>query len=247
MAAGDLLAGVLLLFLLRDLGRSQLAVLIYLWSPLVIFETAHSAHVDGLVLPFLVGAWLAHARKRDGMTGLLLGAATGLKLYPILLLPILWRLRDSQGRFRPAVSTPLAFLAGFALPYLPYLSAGTRVIGFLPNYFKEQFNPGLMAILDEGVRRAGGNPGLVALLLLAAVLIAIYAISFMRPNQTKGSAIRRCIWPIGAFTLLTRNLFPWYMLWLVPLVAVFLVPGEWSGTGRIAHAAIEQLDGLVAV
>lgn len=235
MTAGDLLAGVLLLFLLRDLGRSQLAVLIYLWSPLVIFESAHSAHIDGLVLPFLVGAWLAHTRKRDGLTGSLLGAATGLKLYPVLLLPILWRLRDSQGRFRPAFATPLAFLAGFVFPYLPYLSAGTRVIGFLPDYFKEQFNPGLMAILDEGVRRAGGKPELVAILLLAAALIAIYAVSFLRPNQARGSAIRRCIWPIGAFTLLTRNLFPWYMLWLVPLVAVFLAPGErleQAGSGR---------------
>ena len=69
MAAGDLLAGVLLFFLLRELGRSELTVLIYLWSPLVIFETAHSAHVDGLVLPLIVGAWLARVRSRDGLTG----------------------------------------------------------------------------------------------------------------------------------------------------------------------------------
>lgn len=226
MAAGDLMAGILLFFLLRELGRSGLAVLIYLWSPLVIFETAHSAHVDGLVLPLIVGAWLARVRGRDGLTGLLLGAATGIKLYPVLLLPVLWRLRDSQGRFQPAVSTPLAFLAGFALPYMPYLSAGTGVIGYLPNYFKEQFNPGLAYFVSEWIRKAGGNPDQILLLLLAAVLLTIYAISLLRPDRSKESAIRRCIWPIGAFTLLTRNLFPWYMLWLVPLVAIFLTPGE---------------------
>jgi len=226
MAAGDLLAGILLFFLLRELGRSELAVLIYLWSPLVIFETAHSAHVDGLVLPLIVGAWLARARGRDGLTGLLLGAATGIKLYPVLLLPILWRLRDSQGRFRLAVSTPLAFLAAFALPYLPYLSAGKGVLGYLPVYFQEQFNPGLAYFVSEWTRKLGGDPEQILLLLLAAALLAIYVIAFLRPERSMESTVRRCIWPIGAFALLTRNLFPWYMLWLVPLVAIFLKPGE---------------------
>jgi hypothetical protein len=50
----------------------------------------------------------------------------------------------------------------------------------------------------------------------------IYIASVLRKNTDGESAIRRCIWPIGAFTLLTQNLFPWYMLWLVPLLAIFL-------------------------
>jgi membrane associated rhomboid family serine protease len=59
MAAGGLLAGILLMGLLRDLGYSPARALIFLWSPLLVFETAHAAHVDGLVLPFLVGAPLS--------------------------------------------------------------------------------------------------------------------------------------------------------------------------------------------
>ena len=82
MAAADVLAGALLAVLLRALGQPVQRVLIYLWSPLVIFETAHSAHVDALVLPLLVGAWLMRVKGRDGWTGALLGAATALKLYP---------------------------------------------------------------------------------------------------------------------------------------------------------------------
>lgn len=222
MAAGDMLAGVLLLSLLRAMGRSPLAVLIYLWSPLVIFETAHSAHVDGLVLPLLVCAWLARLKGRDALTGLLLGAATALKLYPVLLLPILLRVRDPEGRFRPAYSTPLAFLAGFLIPYLPYLSAGAGVIGYLPKYLKEQFNPGLAYFIGQLANRAGGEPERAILFILFAALVAIYAASLLRPNAEGESAIRRCIWPIGAFTLLTQNLFPWYMLWLAPLLAIYL-------------------------
>ena len=97
MASGGLLAGILLVGLLRDLGRSSLRVLIYLWSPLLAFETAHAAHVDGLVLPFLVGAWWARVRERDGLVGFLLGVATAMKFYPALLLPFLWRPRHPHG------------------------------------------------------------------------------------------------------------------------------------------------------
>jgi alpha-1,6-mannosyltransferase len=230
MAAGDLLAGALLVALLRALGQNPLTVLIYLWSPLVIVETAHSAHVDGLVLPLLVGAWLSRVKGRDGLTGLLLGVAAAVKLYPILLLPILWRAHDSEGRFRPALSTPLAFLAGFLIPYIPYLSVGKGVIGFLPSYLKEQFNPGLAFFIGLLVKKAGGNPEQVILILLFGTLVVIYCTLFyLRPPADGAHAIRRCIWPIGAFTLLTQNLFPWYMLWLVPLLAIFL-PASSSNT-----------------
>jgi alpha-1,6-mannosyltransferase len=223
MAGGDLLAGALLVVLLRALGQNPLTVLIYLWSPLVIVETTHSAHVDGLILPLLVGTWLSRVNGRDGLTGLLLGVATAVKLYPILLLPILWRAHDEEGRFRPALSTPPAFLAGFLVPYIPYLSVGSGVIGFLPSYFKEQSNPGLAYLIGLLTKRAGGNPEQVILFLIFIALVVIYLVLFyLRPPADGAHAIRRCIWPIGAFTLLTQNLFPWYMLWLVPLLAIFL-------------------------
>src|ERR1043165_9162591 len=64
MAAGGLLAGIFLIGLLKDLGHSPARALIFLWSPLLVFETAHAAHVDGLVLPLLIGTWWARARFR---------------------------------------------------------------------------------------------------------------------------------------------------------------------------------------
>jgi hypothetical protein len=220
---------VLLVVLLRTLGRNPLTVLIYLWSPLVIVETAQSAHVDGLVLPLLIGAWLSRVKGRDVLTGLLLGAATAIKLYPILLLPILWRAYDPEGRFRPSISTPLGFLAGFLIPYLPYLSVGVSVIGYLPSYLKEEFNPGLALIINLLAKKAGGNPEQVILMLLFITLCVIYYVFFYLRARADGvSILCRCIWPIGAFTLLTQNLFPWYMLWLVPLLAIFL-PASSSG------------------
>jgi hypothetical protein len=51
----------------------------------------------------------------------------------------------------------------------------------------------------------------------------------IRPAADGASALRRCIWLIGIFTLLTQNLFSWYMLWTLPLIALFLQPGPLAG------------------
>ena len=220
MAGGALLAGILLMGLLRDLGRSTGRVLLFLWSPLLLFETAHSAHVDGLVLPLLVGAWWARVRDEDGWTGFLLGAATAVKFYPVLLLPFLWRPQHPKGRW----SMPLAFfgaLAGFYLPYL--VTSGSQVVGYLPKYFQEVFNQSPLVYLLNYILRIGrlNLPGGLTLLTLGIIaVLAIWAV--IHPAADGETALRRCIWPIGVFTLLSQDLFPWYMLWLLPLVAIFL-------------------------
>jgi len=236
MALGTLLAGLLLAGLLRDLARPVTHVLIYLWSPLLAFETAHAAHVDALILPFLVGAWWARVREHDGFVGVLLGAATAMKYYPALLLPFLWRPRHPQGRWQ----MPLAFIATVGAFYLPYvITSGGDVLGFLPRYFRETFNvsplvSGLKDILDWLGWHSPNRITLIALVIIA--LLACWAI--IKPAPNAETAIRRCILPIGVITLLSQNLFSWYMLWLLPLIAIFLEP---SGK-RLGILAFPRLD-----
>ena len=244
MAAGGLLAGGLLLGLLRAMGRSTSRVLIYLWSPLLAFETAHAAHVDGLVLPLLVGAWWARVRERDGLVGLLLGLATAVKLYPILLVPALWRPRHPQGRWR----LPLAFVLSLGACYLPHIwTSGPGVLGYLPRYFGERFNMGLAGLLIRGLERLGLDPngGMLALTLGTLALLGLAMI--LRPAASGEAAVRRSIWLIGAFTLLTQNLFPWYLLWLLPLVALFLRPGRLLGLRADAWTGWWLFCGLVGL
>jgi alpha-1,6-mannosyltransferase len=234
MAGGALLAGGLLVGLLRDLGHPTARVLIYLWSPLLIFETAHSAHLDGLVLPLLVGAWWARLRQRDALAGALLGLAAAYKLYPVLLLAALWRPDHKQGRWQ----MPAACLGVLVASYLPgVLRQGSAVIGFLPNYLGETFNLSpLVQVILAGLRElnAGALHGLglaplreLALLLLGVLaLLGLYMLR--HPAQDGETALRRSLWLMGVFTLLSHDLFAWYLLWLLPLLAVFLQPAQWG-------------------
>jgi hypothetical protein len=226
MAVGGLMAGALLLGLLRDLNRSPARLAVYLWSPLLAFETAHAAHVDGLMLPLLTGAWWARIRERDSLVGLLLGLATAFKLYPIMLLPALWRPRHPQGRWR----FPLAFVLGLSACYLPYaLTSGPKVIGYLPQYFGERFNMGLASQLIPILEQIGVDPNQGLLVITVGALALIGLVLVLLPAPSGEAAVRRCIWPIGAFTLLTQNLFSWYLLWVLPLAAIFVRPGRFLG------------------
>jgi alpha-1,6-mannosyltransferase len=244
MALGGLLAGGLLAGLLRAMGRSAARVLIYLWSPLLAFETAHAAHVDGLMLPLLVGAWWARVRERDGLVGVLLGLATAIKVYPAILLPALWRPRHAQGRWR----LPLAFALTLAACYTPYvIVSGTQVLGYLPNYFRERFNMGLAGQLIPRFIQRGIDPNQGMFFLTAAVLAILGVWMLLRPAHNGEEAVRRCVWLIGAFTLLTQNLFSWYMLWLLPLIALFLQPGRLLGLRADAWTGWWLFCGLVAL
>jgi alpha-1,6-mannosyltransferase len=244
MAVGGLAAGVLLVGLLRAATLSPARVLIYLWSPLLAFETAHSAHVDGLVLPLLVGTWWARLRERDGLVGILLGLATAIKIYPVILLPALWRPGHPRGRWR----LPLTFLLTLTACYLPYVvTSGTQVLGYLPHYFGERFNMGLAGLLVPIFTGLGADPSLGMFILTFITLAALGVWLVLRPAGDALAAVRRCVWLIGAFTLLAQDLFAWYMLWLLPLIALFLQPGRLLGLRADAWSGWWLFCGLVAL
>lgn len=219
MALGDLVAAALLALLLRRLGEDPARVLVYAWSPLAVFELAGSAHVDGLVLPLLVGALLARSHRRSALTGLLLGAATLLKLYPALLLPALWR-RDPR--------LPLAFAATLAAGYLPRLFGDANPLGYLPSYLGERFN-GVVWLLE--IARARPEVVAAAYLLASCLLLAGLAATglwfLLRPDDSPRGYLRRGLIIVGWVTLLSQNLFPWYLLWALPFIAIALRPGPW--------------------
>ncbi|MGQ0605189.1 MAG: glycosyltransferase 87 family protein [Anaerolineales bacterium] len=222
----ELLGAVLLMQLLKHFNQPPERVLIYLWSPLLIFEVAHAGHVDGLMLPLLIAAFWARVKDRHILLGVCLGAATAVKFFPALLLPAL--LPISWKDLRPALRTAAIFVATLALTYVPYLFTGPA-IGFLPKYFDENFNLGLARTAFEVADYFGWQRALTVNVVTFGGL-AVMGLAFtIRPAADARAALLRCVWLIGWFTLTTQNLFPWYLLWLLPLIALFVEPGKLFG------------------
>jgi hypothetical protein len=234
MVLGDLATLGLLVCLLRSHSSNPERVLLYAWSPLVVFEFAGSGHVDALMLPFLLLALQARRVARPGLAGMLLGLATLVKLYPAVLLPALYRRRERR------------LLVGFGvvlvLGYLPYAAgAGTQVVGYLPQYFGpwEDFNGGLRYFLILALAPLTGSARSMALGFCATLLLLV-AVAVQRCGT---HYIGRAYRMISAYLLLVpTTLHPWYLIWILPCLCFYPVWG-WlylSGAVGLSYLAYTQ-------
>lgn len=241
MIGATLAAGGLLMILLCVVGGNPARAIIFLWNPLLIFEIAHSAHVDALYLPLLVGALLLRVLAPADRTslsyeigiGALLGLATLMKLYPLILIPALWSVRRATMRdFVISLALPVAALVVIAFGYILYIAPGVDTLGFLPSYSHEFFNiaPIPMELL-RWAERNNINYYLPSSILMPTLVMLISLGFILRPAQTARDAIMRCAWPIGIYLLVTINLFSWYVLWMLPFVAIDLRWGHFAALG----------------
>jgi len=213
-----------LLALLRRTGRDPRWVAFWALSPLPVLEAVADAHVDGLAVLLTLGAVALGLRSRAMAAAGVLAAAALVKVFPVLLLPALlrgsWRQRAAGG----------ALVAGLvAVSYLPHvLAVGTRVVGYLPGYLREEhYGEGTRYLLLGLLGLRGVAASAVALAVLAAVVAVVLA---RRPDPVLGS-----LWLYGALLLLTTPVQPWYALGLGALGVVAGRP-EWLAVGMAGYA-----------
>ncbi|HZS33697.1 MAG TPA: glycosyltransferase 87 family protein [Methylomirabilota bacterium] len=207
----DLLTLGLLVGWLRALGRPPTWALLYAWHPLVIVELAGSGHLDAVPVAASVAALWAATRGRSTLAGALLGAGAAVKLYPLLLLAAVWRPRP--------VRVVAAALAVLGAAYAGYAGEGWTVLGSLGRYLgHEEFNGGVRAGLERLLGWMGSSGAVAARLLPLGGLAALAAAVAIAGRR--GEPSRRALWLVGGYLLAIPNLFPWYALWIVPLLAV---------------------------
>jgi hypothetical protein len=175
--------------------------------------------VDGAALPLIALALLFYIRHKPAATGIALGVATLVKLYPIALFPALYRRSDWRDWKMPA-----AVAAIVAAAYACYLSVGRHVLGFLPEYAKEEgLESGsryfLLTLARHGLHwealPTAAFYGFAALLLLG---LAVWA--WVRSEVSPLAAIRCCFVIAAVFMLLFSSHYPWYYLWLLPFLSL---------------------------
>src|ERR1700741_5307557 len=122
---------VIIMLFLRRMNQPVTRVVAYLWHPLPLWEIANSGHVDTLMVALmLLGLWIAVSGQ--ALRGAVLIAFSVLvKPYVGPVLAGIWRPWD--------LKMALVVIAVIALCYLPYLSVGWGVLGFLTQgYLREE-------------------------------------------------------------------------------------------------------------
>jgi hypothetical protein len=153
--------------------------------------------------------------RRDGLAASLLGLGTLFKLYPAILFPLL------PGRRRAAVVA--AFAGVVALGVVTTGGPDHWPLGPIGRYVRDEyFNPGL-------VRSFVNEPA------LALAMTAIWVFAFAWRGGAAHLAQRAAPLATG-FIVLAPSVFPWYAVWLVPLVAVTPSVPLIVFTGTVAFA-----------
>jgi hypothetical protein len=202
--------------LLRRQGAPMTRVAAYAWHPLPVWEIAGNGHVDAAMIALLLLGLLVFLNGRTLLAGVVVTLGALIKPTALLALPVFWRPWDWR--------LPLAVALTIALAYLPYLSVGTGVLGFLPAYIEEEgFSSGggfrLVWLVEQ---LAGPLPlaGTVYIGLAALILIALALAVGFRADRSEQAAIRALGWLLIAFLVLSSPHYPWYFLVLVPFLAL---------------------------
>ena len=209
----DVATMLLLWRLLLRFERDPRWVAVYAWSPVAVLEAVQNGHVDGLATLFVLAA-VGLAGRRPAWSGAALGAATMVKLYPALLLPVL------LGR-RP-VRVVTAFAAVCVVSYVPHLLAvGWDVLGYLPGYLQEEdYDSGDRFLL---LRPLGltGSPGTV---VAAAIGLTVAVVVLRRVRRQPEDVSREALLLLGAALLVATPVQPWYGLPVAALAALAVRP-----------------------
>jgi hypothetical protein len=201
-------------------------------NPLLVAESALNGHFDIWVgTALLVGVW-AVSRQRFVRAGLSLCAAVGLKMVGIVLLPLLWADRKVFGLSLVASALLLAPLVRRA--------AGNPWSGLGQYATRWQGNESVFGVVDWAVRPfvSPEHASLAARAVCGALLVGIVLLSLPRRPSPFDSA-RAWLW---AVLLLSPQMHPWYLAWLLPLeVAAGGLAGlVWSAMVLVAYAPLDR-------
>ena len=264
-ALAAVLTTVLLLFGLHRLGRDMRMAALWSWCPTVALEAGNSAHVDVIAVGITAAALLvlatARTTRRTIGGGILLGLAIATKVTPVLTVPAVLARGDGAGpggrppgtprdRGDPFPRTPLgrrwftvlaAAGSAFAVVYVPHvLAVGSKVIGFLPGYLKEEGYTSGTRFAIIGLLVGGRAAIAVAVLILAVVALAV--LRYSDPDQPwQGGVVMT-----GAALAITTPPWQWYALLLVMLVALDGRP-EWLAFAAAGYYASEPNMGRLTV
>lgn len=206
----------LALWALWRLRADGWAVAAYALHPLVIVEGVGNVHFEVAMLAFLWMGLLLLERRRWMLAALFWALATGVKLLPLLFLPVVWV--GLKGRSRWEFAGYFAAFCGLLFLPLWDWAVLQNLLSSLQLYFRQfAFNAsiyyalkGLLAALDF---KAVLQVRVLGPLLGGLVFIGVWVIAFYR-NKTPSarSFTDRMMLAATLYLLLATTVHPWYVL-----------------------------------
>ncbi|TMF86382.1 MAG: DUF2029 domain-containing protein [Chloroflexi bacterium] len=231
-----------LLIIYRVIGSPRRAEMLAVVAVLTTFfplaNTVFAGTMNSLLLLLLTGAWACWLRRRDVMTGTLVGVAAIFKLFPLALLPYLvWRrhwklvaalsLTGLGGLAVGLVVTSLDHNIYYFRDMLPHLAAGT-------GYRENQSLAGFTArICQPSTADAGGSAGWCGRLLDWPLILLLLAIVLRATSRAARSGLEFAL-AVSALPLISSVTWSFHLVILILPIALLI---RLAFTGALSRAA----------
>jgi hypothetical protein len=224
---GESVLGLKFLLILCDLGTIMLllkllvrfdmnpeTLVVYAWSPLPIMYFALDGHIDALGIPFLLLFLNFLYSSRNVKAAVSLGLGGLAKLYPLFLLPLLFR-KGPKFEWAWLPGIPIFILV---VGYLFYWNKSSEGLFESLTVFNSTFAfNGLFFSVARGLLISNGAAHLASAAVFACCLALIF---FM-----KRPVVEKTFLTFFCFALLSPVVHPWYLSWLAALLVL-----RWSAS-----------------
>jgi hypothetical protein len=236
---------IVLVIVLRRRAPNHVAagLLAFAWNPLVLFEVAVNAHNDVWIgLLVLLGVLFWEMRRPLWMlAALTLAALIKLPVAPLVPLFFLaaWRLEPAAQRRRRLLWSGVLIVAGIVAASYLSLPEGLKGLANLAGR-TDLFTHSLPAVikLTLGLALPQTWAMFLAGLLTALALGGYFVLQLRNTWRTPREAIRLGFNTLLFLLLLCMSWFqPWYLLWIMPLAAVYPRPNAVFQVGLFALCA----------
>ena len=211
---------------LRAKGLPLIYASLYWLNPLVIFTTYNGLHMDVLLVAPILAA-LLWAGRRPFIAAVFLSLAAAIKIWPVILAPILFR----SWRGRPIIYGSVAVIiagltAASLLPMWLHLDSSAGLLAYSANWTNSSFLfPAARTLLEN----FAADPDRITRYGVAIVLTAVsLSLGFLASNDA-GKVPLHLFILTALFVLLSPTGYPWYFIWF--LMFLPFVVSHWSARG----------------
>lgn len=219
----DLLTLFLLFRILISLSISPIYLLLYWWNPLLVKEIFNSIHMDIAIFPFILAAINLAINQKPFKSSGFLALAAGVKLWPVVLLPILLRPFFKKPKILLGILGVFIFIT--ALFSLPTILGGLgQESGFTAYGERWEMNDALFMVFLWLPKQLGDFSSRELNLISRGIAGGIFLIWVLWVIQKdlvrKEDWWKKSLLLIAGLFFISPTQFPWYYTWVIPFLVI---------------------------
>lgn len=228
--------------ILKKLSLPKHMSLLYFLNPLVITELTGNVHFEGLMIFFLLLAFLLLLKNNWQASAVCLALGIATKLIPLIFLPLIINKLGWRKGFMYLIITAILTITLFAFVF--DIATIRHMLNSIDLFIRKfEFNASVYYIVRYiGTLITGYNIIAIAgtfLILLSALIIFI--ISFRNKNIGWPSFFTKALFIITTWFLFSTTVHPWYIC--LPVALAVFTPYRfaivWSFTAILSYAAYQ--------